>query len=360
MTRLNVLQPWSSLTQGLRWLWVIVLLVVQLGLTPSVPSWAHDNGLKEPLAGAKLQGNVEIRGVAHYPQMLKWQLDLLPNGDSQQAIFLGLGLEAQPVAGLLANLNTSLYPDGSYVLRLRIVRQDGNYDTYATPITIANSQAPDHPPVATAVRGLAPRLGLPTHSLTGAPIVYLTFDDGPHPKTTPRIAEILSHYDAKATFFVVGRHVRWWPRALIPAARDGHEIANHTYSHRSLLAASPEQFSQEIESTEKVIQEAVGDILPENHTLRFLRAPYGATDAATYAEAAEMGYQVVAWDLDPKDWRQPGSDRIAAAVLDRVFPGAVVALHDGGGGSQQTVEALAIILEELSQRGYRFFSLGSQ
>ncbi len=77
------------------------------------------------------------------------------------------------------------------------------------------------------------------------------------------------------------------------------------------------------------------------------------------ANAAALGYEVVGWDLDPKDWRRPGATAIASLVIQRAFPGAIVVLHDGGGASQQTVVAVETILEELSQQGYVFRALPS-
>ena len=91
--------------------------------------------------------------------------------------------------------------------------------------------------------------------------------------------------------------------------------------------------------------------------MRWLRPPYGALDGATASLVEELGYQAVTWDIDPKDWQRPGADTIASAVINRAFPGAIVVLHDGGGGSQQTVTALETILETLSERGYEFRAL---
>lgn len=96
---------------------------------------------------------------------------------------------------------------------------------------------------------------------------------------------------------------------------------------------------------------------PAGHRYRYYRPPYGAVDANTDAYADALGYKVVGWDLDPKDWRRPGADAISSLVIQRAFPGAIVVLHDGGGGSQQTVAAVETILEELSGQGYVFRAL---
>lgn len=160
-------------------------------------------------------------------------------------------------------------------------------------------------------------------------------------------------------FFVIGVHVRRSPRSLRPVAQAGHLIANHSFAHKSLAGRSEEAFDKELRATEDIVQQAVGDLLPAGTRLNYLRPPGGATDANTGAYAANLGYKVVNWDIDPKDWRRPGAAAISSYVLKRAFPGAVVVLHDGGGGSTQTVAAVQTILEELSKQGYVFRSLAS-
>jgi peptidoglycan/xylan/chitin deacetylase (PgdA/CDA1 family) len=85
-----------------------------------------------------------------------------------------------------------------------------------------------------------------------------------------------------------------------------------------------------------------------------LRPPYGATDANTRQYAADAGYAVVLWDIDPQDWRRPGAKVIADHVVREAYPGAIVLMHDGGGDRAQSVAALETILRELSQKGYVF------
>ena len=124
-----------------------------------------------------------------------------------------------------------------------------------------------------------------------------------------------------------------------------HTIANHTYDHHTLDGIGREAFFEEVRNAEA----ALGDL-----GTRCLRPPYGATDAFTRAYAAELGYELVLWDIDTEDWRRPGADVIASAVLSRVFPRAVVLFHDGGGDRSQTVEALETVLETLGEQGYTF------
>jgi peptidoglycan/xylan/chitin deacetylase (PgdA/CDA1 family) len=299
--------------------------------------------------------------VAQSADFAKWQLDLLPAGDADRAVFLAVG----ETASALASFDSTPYADGAYTLRLRVVRRDGNYAEHFTPITIANtasastsSAAPSNAG-ARLVSNRAAALGLPVRTDDGQPILYLTFDDGPSPTFTPQIVQLLDRYDAQATFFVIGVHVRRAPAALRPVAEAGHTIANHTLSHQSLAGRSQEAFAQELQATEEIVRSAVGDLLPAGLAFSYLRPPGGGVDANTGPYAAALGYEVVGWDLDPKDWRRPGATAIASLVIQRAFPGAIVVLHDGGGASQQTVVAVETILEELSQQGYVFRALPS-
>jgi peptidoglycan/xylan/chitin deacetylase (PgdA/CDA1 family) len=156
---------------------------------------------------------------------------------------------------------------------------------------------------------------------------------------------VLARYSAKATFFVLGQQAKRFPDFIVAEVQAGHAVANHTYDHHTLTGISREAFFKEVQNTEAIL----GDL-----ATKCLRPPYGATDAYTRAYAAELGYSLVMWDIDTRDWSQPGADAIVSTVLTKAFPGAIVLFHDGGGDRSQTVEALETILETLSNQGYIF------
>jgi peptidoglycan/xylan/chitin deacetylase (PgdA/CDA1 family) len=106
---------------------------------------------------------------------------------------------------------------------------------------------------------------------------------------------------------------------------------------------SQEDFNQEISKTADVLGAGA---------VPCMRPPYGATDSFTRAYAAELGYEAVLWNIDTQDWKQPGAKAVAVTVLDKVYPGAIVLMHDGGGDRTQTVAALETVLRELSSQGY--------
>jgi peptidoglycan/xylan/chitin deacetylase (PgdA/CDA1 family) len=177
-------------------------------------------------------------------------------------------------------------------------------------------------------------------------ILYFTFDDGPtSPSWTPQVLATLKRFNAKATFFTLGQNAQRYPELIQAEYEAGHSVANHTLDHQSLSGISREAFFDEVLATQ--------NILGDRGTM-CLRPPYGATDAFTRAYAAELGYQIVMWDIDTLDWKRPGAVAIVQEVLDKARPGAVVLMHDGGGDRSQTLEALDNVLSQLSAQGYRF------
>lgn len=212
----------------------------------------------------------------------------------------------------------------------------------------ADNQPADDEPVADRPADIASR---PAYGEAGQPVVYLTFDDGPHASYTLPMLEILSRYDAVATFFVLGVQVQRFPDVLEQVVAGGHRIASHTVNHPSLADLTREEFIGEVAGGDEAIRAVVGD---RADPLACLRPPYGAVDARTAPLAAELGKALVMWDVDPQDWRQPGVEQIASYVLSHASPGAIILMHDGGGGRSQTVAALETVLAELSSRGYEF------
>lgn len=181
--------------------------------------------------------------------------------------------------------------------------------------------------------------------------IAITFDDGPHPKETDKILDILNKYNAKATFFVVGKHVNWYTKPLIRASKEGHEIGNHTYTHSDISILSKEQIKKEISDCEDIILKNTGQ------KTKLFRPPFGNYKKEDLDEISkEMGYTVILWSgIDAKDWKNPPSAQIANEIINNVKPGDIILLHDYG--TNNTIEALNIILSSLSQKGYKFVTV---
>jgi peptidoglycan/xylan/chitin deacetylase (PgdA/CDA1 family) len=187
------------------------------------------------------------------------------------------------------------------------------------------------------------------HVNQGPKAIALTIDDGPDPRYTPEVLEILAEHRIAATFCMVGRNAAAH-RDLVGRISDaGHEIANHTWSHPNDLAALPvDQVQQEIEQANQTLEDASGS------PPVFFRAPGGAFTPAALAVCARLGLQPLAWSVDPHDWKQPGSARIVDTVLHTTRTGSIILNHDGGGDRSQTVAALRTYLPQLLDAGYRF------
>ncbi len=200
---------------------------------------------------------------------------------------------------------------------------------------------------------------LPTHAPDNSPIAYLTFDDGPS-TFTPKFLELLNKYHARGTFFVIGSYAKLHPDLVRAEANAGHYVGNHTYTHISLQNVSHEVFINESEQTRKTLLSEAQDLFKLDGDVRYLRPPYGATDSHTRGYAAELGYQITMWDVDPMDWRRPGTEAISSHIIRNAYPGSVILMHDGGGDRSQTVQALEVVLRELSARGYKFYNIFGQ
>ncbi len=217
---------------------------------------------------------------------------------------------------------------------------------------------------AAAVDGTAPKAAalvvstepsaLPASAHTGAAgkVLYLTFDDGPNPTWTPQILEVLKQYHAQATFFVVGQQAAQYPDLVQDITDAGHIVGNHTWSHRSFEGMGRAEFEDEVRRTVDSLGPLSGAISP------LLRPPYGTISEAGRAWAAELGLQVVKWDIDSRDWAEgPTAEGVSSLVISQAAPGRIVLMHDCGGDREATVAALQIILPTLGQDGYVFRAL---
>ena len=183
--------------------------------------------------------------------------------------------------------------------------------------------------------------------------VALTFDDGPHPKYTPIILDILDKYNAKATFFVIGTNAEKYPEIIRRESESGHEIGNHTYSHPDLKKINASDFMDEITRTNGIIEKITGK------KPRLFRPPGGYLNNIIVEKvSAQNGISVLwSWRQDTKDWACPSSDCIVTGVLSNLRDGDVILFHDYNANSSPTPEALERILKKLSSQGYKFVTV---
>jgi peptidoglycan/xylan/chitin deacetylase (PgdA/CDA1 family) len=178
--------------------------------------------------------------------------------------------------------------------------------------------------------------------------VCITFDDGPNPSTTNIVLDELKKRDLKATFFMIGKNVDAFPDSVKKVRDEGHEIANHSYTHPQLGKMPEDKVRTEIERCQESIEKASG-IRPV-----WFRPPYGSFTSKQNKIAADNHLSVVMWSVDPFDWKKPGPPVVTQRVLAQSNPGSIILLHDI---HKQTAEAVPAILDGLLERDYTFATM---
>jgi peptidoglycan-N-acetylglucosamine deacetylase len=181
------------------------------------------------------------------------------------------------------------------------------------------------------------------------PYIAVTFDDGPSATLTPKLLDLLAAHHIKATFFVIGENVAEHPEIVARAAQEGHEIANHSWSHPNLAKLSDESVRRQLWRTDDVIKKATGT------RPALLRPPYGSiTEREKRWIHDEFGYRIILWDVDPYDWKRPGPAVVRNRILKETQPGSIVLSHDIHPG---TIEAMPSTLDALEAKGFKFVTV---
>jgi peptidoglycan/xylan/chitin deacetylase (PgdA/CDA1 family) len=187
----------------------------------------------------------------------------------------------------------------------------------------------------------------------GRPRASLTFDDGPH-RQTLELLRVLEQYRVPATFFQVGAYVRAAPE-IARAVAEGHELGNHTDTHPWLWRTSPGRIEREVARAQAAILAATGR-LP-----RLFRPTYGVPGLGLGRALRRHGLSSVGWTVIGNDWKLR-APAIAARVLKRLRPGAIICLHDGRDRNAspdiaETIEAVRILVPSALARGFEFVTL---
>ncbi|HEX9641499.1 MAG TPA: polysaccharide deacetylase family protein [Candidatus Krumholzibacteria bacterium] len=187
--------------------------------------------------------------------------------------------------------------------------------------------------------------------------VALSFDDGPSPRNTLRLLDLLARYETVATFFLVGRRARAFPEIVRAILAGGHEIGNHGYHHVPLPFLPNAGIRRELERTEDAIQ------LAAEHRPEYFRPPMGWFNARVLAVARQLGYRPVLGSIHPEDSRQPRAGTLVERIRERLEDGSILMLHDGGwrvsADRSQTLAAVEVLLRDLlPELGYRWGSVG--
>ncbi|MFE9558607.1 polysaccharide deacetylase family protein [Streptomyces sp. NPDC006703] len=203
-------------------------------------------------------------------------------------------------------------------------------------------------PAAPSGAGIAESIDHATES--GGKSVSITIDDGPSAVWTPKILAVLKQYGVKATFCMIGPQAQANPALVKEVVADGHRLCDHTVSHDEQMNKKPVPYqSAQVLDAQKMIEEAAGGA-----KVQYFRAPGGAFTPDNRHIAATHGMRPLGWNVDTKDWKQPGTAQIVQTVKQELKNGPIVLFHDGGGDRAQTVAALKQVLPWLAQQGYVF------
>ena len=188
-------------------------------------------------------------------------------------------------------------------------------------------------------------------------IIALTFDDGPNEPYTSQILEILNKYNIKATFFVLGENVAYYPETVQKIYNNGNVVASHSYSHQSDLSIEDKAtLDKEIDWSQDIIYKTIGKYP------HLFRPPHGFKSPWLISELNKDSLITIEWSDMVSDWRQPPVDEIVNGIIKKARPGGVIVLHDGdqtkhGSNRSQEVKALPIIIEKLQNQGYKFVTV---
>jgi peptidoglycan-N-acetylglucosamine deacetylase len=192
--------------------------------------------------------------------------------------------------------------------------------------------------------------------LRGSKQIALTYDDGPNDPHTLKLLDVLAKHSVRATFFMIGRHVRQRPDIARAVAHAGHVIGNHTFTHPLLIFESEARTRRQLVDCQRALTDAIGE-----HSNLF-RPPFGGRRPATLRVARVLGLETVMWNVTGYDWNAPPAAVIEKKVVRQMRGGDVVLLHDGGHRAMgadraQTVMATDNLIRRCKDQGYEFVTV---
>lgn len=247
-----------------------------------------------------------------------------------------------------------IYED-TYIVRPRVDANyqvvPGEYDLFLRRDIVSNAEAARAYVQGAALREYQPaclhRGSIFSNSAAGNKVA-LTFDDGVFTKKTPKILEILEEYDARATFFALGRYVQQHPDLAQAILSQGSELGSHSWYHDKQTAKTSTARAEDFALVSRAFSEAVGS------APYLFRAPYGAINDDIKQELAEQNMLSVLWSVDTEDWRAKSAEQVYRAVMDDVSGGDIILLHENG---KYTIEALPRIIKALQEQGYELVTV---
>jgi peptidoglycan/xylan/chitin deacetylase (PgdA/CDA1 family) len=182
--------------------------------------------------------------------------------------------------------------------------------------------------------------------------IALTFDDGPDPRSTPQLLELLRTEKIPAVFFGIGKNVAQHPALAARIVHEGHLLENHSYAHSYFTNFYlPARLRAELSQAQSAIENACG------RAPKFFRPPVGLSNASTFRVARQLNLQVIGWSIRSLDTVTGDPQKIVARIVRRLEPGAIVLLHDGNILADRLVLTVKLLLANLRERGYEVVRL---
>ncbi len=183
-------------------------------------------------------------------------------------------------------------------------------------------------------------------------MIALTFDDGPHPRYTRQILDILKKEGIKATFFVIGENIGYYDEGIVTEIiKDGHELGNHTFNHEHTKEMSEDDFYRDVRACHDLVKEKYG------YEMKIFRPPEGYVDEKVKNIARELDYSIIIWSIDTKDWEHVGSDLIVGNIEQNASDGDIILMHDYVSKPNTTIGALERVIKNLKSEGYKFVTV---
>lgn len=203
--------------------------------------------------------------------------------------------------------------------------------------------------MSTSVLGTEKNIPITSRVKTDEKVIAITFDDGPNPDYTEKIQSILKKENVHATFFLLGKNIEKYPSLVQETVQNGHDIGNHSFSHRDFAKLSDEEAMEELRSSQAAFYNLLGSFPV------YFRPPYGNLLPRDMPVLKKYFIRVVKWNIDTKDWKD---DSTATLVYDiamkHAAPGAIILCHDN---NEKSLEALPKIIHDLKNKGFRFVTI---
>lgn len=186
--------------------------------------------------------------------------------------------------------------------------------------------------------------------------LYLTFDDGPVPEITPWVLSQLKDYDAKASFFCIGKNIERHPEIFRQVIKEGHTVGNHTHNHLNGWKTPVEAYLQNTRQAHEVMVKE----LPQGTDLKnpLFRPPYGRIRQVQAKRLQQEGFRIVMWSIISMDYdRLLSSEKCLQNVLKNAVPGSVIVFHDSLKAEKNLKQVLPVVLDYFKTRNYNFKSL---